>query len=197
MRGRTNTRTRSQHHAHLPPPLNLNRAKEKVAVPLCFFSAESVAGLNGVHPRCAILKLPIMKTHLLRSILLVATLASLLPLSAAAAAPGNPGIAYSRPVGSVERYGQPLFTRGSPVSHVERALGAPYRKLSDDVWVYTNFHGESHVSDLAHGQDCSTLLVTFTNGRVSDLNLINERAQQIIAARLRAKASETTQIAAK
>jgi hypothetical protein len=124
-----------------------------------------------------------------------ATFAALALVPASAKPSAKP--AYVHPVGEVERFGHTIVARGFSVSQVERSLGGPMRKLNDDVWVYTSFRGESGDSAPRLDDDCSTLLITFTAGRVSNLELVNDRAEKIIAARLRARTSDNVQVAAK
>ena len=102
--------------------------------------------------------------------------------------------AYSHSVGSVERYGNTLVARGYAMHNVERSLGAPHLKLSADVWAYYQINaGYAQSAD----DDCTTLLITFVQGRVTDLKLINDRAKKIYVAQLRTKATDKTQVAAK
>ena len=102
--------------------------------------------------------------------------------------------ALSHPVGSVARFGNIVVTRGSSVSDVATSLGWPHSKLSAHVWAYKGFNGgsEQHRDD-----DCSTLLVTFVEGRVVDLKLVNDRAEKVLAARLSTNAPDKIQVAAK
>ena len=133
-----------------------------------------------------------MKTRLSSRLLLAAALAPFALTPAVAAPQAKPAAAH--PVTSVERLGCAAVTRGMPLHEVERSLGAPRRKLSETVWVYRNFNaGFAQSPD----DDCSTLVVTFTNGKVSDLQLVNDRAEIIFAARIEAKANAKLQVAAK
>ena len=133
-----------------------------------------------------------MKTRLSSLLLLAATLAPFALTPALAAPQAKP--AASHAVTSVERLGSAAVTRGTLLLEVERSLGAPRRKLSETVWIYRNFSGGSAQ---APDDDCSTLVVTFTNGKVSDLQLVNDRAEIIFAARAEAKANAKLQVAAK
>ncbi len=104
--------------------------------------------------------------------------------------------AFSHPVKSVERFGENTIVRGSKVIAVVQALGQPHHKLSPEVWVYLNFNGghEQPATD-----NCTTLLVTFTDGSVDDLQLVNQRAEKIFAARMNlgVNANVKVQVAAK
>ena len=133
-----------------------------------------------------------MKTRLASRLLLATALAPFALAPAFAAPPAAQ--AFAHPVMSVERSGSAAITRGMALHEVQQALGAPRRKLSEDVWVYRNFNaGHAQAPD----DDCSTLVVTFTNGKVSDLQLVNDRAEIIFAARAEAKANAKLQVAAK
>ena len=102
--------------------------------------------------------------------------------------------AFSHPVGSVERFGNTLAVRGTAMWRVEHALGTPNHKLSENVWAYRHFNaGSAQPGD----DDCSTLLVTFTDGRVSHIELINDRAEINYATRLQPKPDDRFQVAAK
>ena len=102
--------------------------------------------------------------------------------------------AYTHPVRVVERLGRAPITRGSTAVEVVQSLGQPKRKLSESMWVYRNYDaGFAQLPD----DDCTTLLVTFANGKVSDLQLINDRAEIIFAARIEAKTNARLQVAAK
>jgi hypothetical protein len=100
--------------------------------------------------------------------------------------------AYSHPVGLVERRGDTVVARGDTMSAVRTTLGIP-DLLSDDVWTYHNFDGGSAQS---RHDDCSILLLTFTQGRVSNIELVNERAKANVVARLRVRPSDNAQFAA-
>ena len=65
---------------------------------------------------------------------------------------------------------------------VMRNLGEPARKLSATVWAYPRYHGGA-----AHpaSDDCSVLLITFVAGTVADLQLVNARAEVIVAQRIK------------
>jgi hypothetical protein len=118
-----------------------------------------------------------MKTHI--SILVFATL--LAAASSLAAASKSPS-AFVHSVRSVEHRDYTIV-RGDASSLVLEALGAPARKLDGNVWIYPGFNaGAAQSKD----DDCSTLMVTFTNGRVSDLKLVNDRAVAVIARRIEA-----------
>jgi outer membrane protein assembly factor BamE (lipoprotein component of BamABCDE complex) len=92
--------------------------------------------------------------------------------------------AHAHSVTFVERNSSNSVARGSSRSEVQTALGQPATKLSDDVWVYSNFSAP-YPPDAA--DDCNLLMITFTGGQVTDIKLVNDRARKIYAARIRAK----------
>jgi|CZKI01.1.fsa_nt_gi hypothetical protein len=56
-------------------------------------------------------------------------------------------------------------------------------QLTPDVWVYTGYHANN--SNTANSQGCETVVITFSNDRVSDLQLVNKPAFAAIAATLK------------
>lgn len=115
---------------------------------------------------------------------LAALLTLVLPLSACALA----NSASTAPSASracafhVDTVRQPTggeITRGTTQLTVRRLMGPALRELSPDVWAYADYHPHG-----AAGQDhgCDTLLITFTRGQVSDLQVVNRAAAEIIAA---------------
>lgn len=92
--------------------------------------------------------------------------------------------AYSHPVGAVERSSSSTIIRGTLVIEVYQSLGMPAEKLGPDMWVYHGFN--AGVAQSRH-DDCTNLVVTFVNGRISDLQLVNDRAVAVFAQRMEAK----------
>jgi hypothetical protein len=134
-----------------------------------------------------------MKTPPLRLLLLSLLSAAASPLAFAAPAP-KPPVAHAHPVKFGERNSSHTVSRDSTRRQVESALGLPASKLSDDVWLYLNF-----VVAGSNGcpYQCDRLMITFTAGRVSDIKVVNKQAEQIYAARIKARAAEETKLAAK
>lgn len=114
--------------------------------------------------------------------LLLAVLASAAVSPTFAASAIQPASAH--PVGAVERSSSSSIVRGTPAIEVYLALGNPIEKLGNDVWVYRHFN--AGVAQSRH-DDCDTLMVTFVDGRVSDLRLVNDRALVVLAKRIDAK----------
>lgn len=102
---------------------------------------------------------------------------------AASPRPEAPAKAYTVTV--VERYNTPIVERGMTDHAVQRVIGEPSRRLDRHTWVYHYFRALPE--RLPVGDDCHTLLVVFTEGKVSDLKLINPSAQKIIASNLQAR----------
>jgi hypothetical protein len=132
-----------------------------------------------------------MKSSVSSPLALTAILALSAFTPAFAAPAGKP--AATHPVIMVDHAGNNI-TRGTGISEVLRILGMPNRKLTADVWAYANFSGgqAQHPKD-----DCGTLLLRFRHGRVSDIRLVNDRAEKIYAAQLRATVPASGQVAAK
>jgi hypothetical protein len=110
--------------------------------------------------------------HVLFLLLAVLAAASAGPLSA------EPAKAYR--LGAVERYGVKAIRPNVSSRKVLAYLGQPDQKLSSDIWVYRKL---PHRRNPAHEADCTTLLVHFSQNRVSDLQKVNETAVGLIAAR--------------
>jgi hypothetical protein len=118
-----------------------------------------------------------MKTHI--SILVFATL---LAAAGSLAAASMSETAHAYRVSSADGSGDRIV-RGHTSSAVLESLYHPSWKLGDDVWVYRGFKA---VGDQTRDAACSTLVITFTNGRVSDLMLVNDRALAVITKRIEA-----------
>jgi hypothetical protein len=103
---------------------------------------------------------------------------------AATAPKENPPIMH--PVKAVARAGIVVVTPGMSAYEVGKFLGAPKRKIGTDIWVYTGFDGGS---EQARTDDSSVLLITFTDGAVSEIRLVNPRAEKAIAAHFDEKAN--------
>lgn len=126
-----------------------------------------------------------------------ATLLSLLLVlaTAAHAAPAkSPQSPYGFNVDAVRLPYQAELTDGATQLTVLMRLGTPQRKLSPDVWVYPGFYPA--VPEGQSDRGCDTLVVTFTDGRVTDLKIMNHSATVVVAANLK-KMSETTLVAKK
>lgn len=121
-----------------------------------------------------------MRTHASLALVLAA-LATAAVSSTFAAPAAKPARAH--PVGAVERSSSATIVPGSPVIAVYQTLGAPTGKLDNDVWVYRGFNAGAAQS---RHDDCDTLMVSFVNGRVSDLRLVNDRALVVLAQRIEA-----------
>lgn len=71
---------------------------------------------------------------------------------------------------------------GLAQSAVARYLGSAHRKLSRNVWLYHNFFADS---EEANARGCSKLLLTFADGKLVELKIVNVAAVKLIAADLR------------
>ncbi|HEX2099769.1 MAG TPA: hypothetical protein VHF69_03840 [Candidatus Synoicihabitans sp.] len=102
-----------------------------------------------------------------------------LPLvSSTAAAPSNetPSMAYSVKTVHLGQNGTTIV-EGTSRMTVLRTLGASYRKLPNDTWLY---HGFTSSHPLAEAQGCNQLVITFSRGKVTDLKLVNRTGAVLI-----------------
>lgn len=76
----------------------------------------------------------------------------------------------------------PALRRGALAADVVAALGDPAVRLSRDVWVYWN-HRTDQVALQQQGFD--TLVVAFTQGRVTNLRLVTHQSVEALMLRLR------------
>ena len=117
-----------------------------------------------------------MKTSLL--VLLVALSASS-ALATSPAAPASTPFAYT--VSAIPQPNQADISLGATRTTVRRMMGPPLRQLAANVWAYAGYHPDV-AAEQEHG--CNTLIITFTDGRVSDLKIANPHAASLIAASL-------------
>jgi hypothetical protein len=123
-----------------------------------------------------------MNTHPVSAIILAATLclSASIPLSAASQ-PDLPVAFHVQSVNVVSR-GNMTIARGSDARDVFFAMKYKNReRLASGVWVFSDFHADSG-AQIAQG--CRSVVVTFENNRVIDLQLVNQSAKSSIAARL-------------
>lgn len=118
-----------------------------------------------------------MKTNVSSLTLLVAALGCFLAASLQAAPQSPPATAYA--VDHINRDGANVVMVGTSDSTVCRWLGTPDRKIGNDVWVYNHFRASL---EEAQENDCRTLLLTVTNGKVGQILIVNDRAFASIAA---------------
>jgi outer membrane protein assembly factor BamE (lipoprotein component of BamABCDE complex) len=124
-----------------------------------------------------LIETPIMKTRI-SILLLLATFT--LPFSTSVAATVSNDMisaAYSVSAVDVDRNGTSI-ARGTTRMTVLRLLGASYRKLSEDTWMY---HGFSSSYGPANRQSCNQLVITFAKGKVTDIALVNRDTALLIA----------------
>jgi len=106
--------------------------------------------------------------------------------SSVLAAPSSATAAASTPFGfNVDKIVQPIndeIARGATEMTVLHMMGTAMSKLSPNVWVYFGYH-----PIVADGQNrgCDTMVITFVDGKVSDLKIVNARATMVIAANLK------------
>lgn len=95
-------------------------------------------------------------------------------------------------VGKVNVSDNTNLERGATEMTVRRLLGSPVKELSPDVWIYSGFQPD--VPEHTQSYGCDNLLVTFADGKVVDLKMVNLRATEVIAANLN-RAGAVQQIA--
>ncbi len=84
--------------------------------------------------------------------------------------------------------------RGTDRGDVAFAMKYKVRQeLSHDVWAYTGYRADL---PLANARDCGTVIITFVNDQVADLQLVNKPAVAVIAMNLKAS-SPTRNLASK
>lgn len=112
--------------------------------------------------------------------LLVALSSSVLAASSSATAAASAPFGFN--LGKIVQPNNDEIARGATEMTVLRVMGTAMSKLAPNVWVYYGYHPV-----VADGQDrgCDTLLITFADGKVSDLKLVNARATAVIATNLK------------
>jgi hypothetical protein len=118
------------------------------------------------------------------SVLILAAALSASTFSPIFALPQNDApIAYSVRTVIATSNGNMKVERGMTREDVSFAMRYKTREqLSSNVWVYTGFHAEN--SDLANDKGCGTVVITFSNDRVADLQLLNKPAVSATAENL-------------
>jgi hypothetical protein len=128
-----------------------------------------------------------MKTLLPSLLILAAALgaSALVPLSAGAQ--NIPASAYAAKTVASAFSGYEKISCGATLDTVFRVLGSPRRAPSSDVWVYHHYH-----ADLARAneQGCDTVVITFVQGKVAAMTLVNHSAVNLIMANLKLGQSE-------
>ena len=114
------------------------------------------------------------------SVLAFLTAVSTLAVAPLSAAPSD-AIPFGVGINQVNCYANAPIARGATKLAVLRVLGAGYRALSPDVWVYQNRHADS---EAANAKGCDVLVLTFVDGQVAELKVVNSRAVALIASSL-------------
>lgn len=99
--------------------------------------------------------------------------------------------AVAYPVSKIVEGETPLVTVGVAQTEVRHQLGRPDRRIWPNTWIYDGF-----TADLARARadGCNTLVVTFEEGRVADLKLINPRGTRVLLASTRQGDHERKQV---
>ncbi len=112
-----------------------------------------------------------MKTKLLRSLVLTAAIA----VGSFASEPFRPFVLNVAP--------------GSSPAMVQKALGLPSAVLRKDIWVYFDF---SKPNPNAANPAFDTLVVAFTDGRVTDVKITDGRVVRQLLAQQQAHAAKSS-----
>lgn len=114
------------------------------------------------------------------AVLFSAAVTSAAWMSTVSGAPGSHPLMMR--VDQIERQGIAVVHIGTPEAAVWDRLGRPEQWLSDNVWVYRNYHSDQPA---AMDHACRTLLIRFEGHRVAGISLLNEQAHRVVAKRLR------------
>ena len=124
-----------------------------------------------------------MKTRINSVLILAATLSVSALTSLSAASNNDFPVAYPVNTLTASAQGGEQISRGTPRGDVSWAMRFKSRQeLSPDIWVYSGYHADL---DLANQQDCGTLVITFANNKVADMQLVNKSAITVIASNLK------------
>jgi hypothetical protein len=124
-----------------------------------------------------------MKTRLNSVLILAAALSASALVSVSAASNNNLPVAFSVNTLTASAQGGEQISRGTSRGDVAYAMRLKARQeLSPDVWVYSGYHADL---DLANQQNCGTLVITFADNKVADIQLVNGPAAVIIASNLK------------
>jgi hypothetical protein len=120
-----------------------------------------------------------MKTRIASILVLAAALSTSASLPLSAASNENSPAGYS--VSSVDfPYSWTTqIARGTSQETVSSVMGQPFQTVSPDVWIYHGYRADLNGAD-EHG--CDIMVITFAQGKVADLKLVNGSAARIIAA---------------
>lgn len=114
-------------------------------------------------------------------------------LTPASAAPATTS-PYGFRVSTVQQSGIPIVERGTTAFTVRNRLGEPQRKLDGNNWVYYRFHP---VPSQGARDNCCTLIITFADGQVSKMRLVNPAGASAIAASLTPRSETRGRLASK
>jgi len=73
------------------------------------------------------------------------------------------------------------IARGATEWMVRETLGVPTKCITPAVWLYYGFHANQ---ELPNDPGCKILMISYANGRVADLKLINPTGAEVIATNL-------------
>ena len=131
-----------------------------------------------------------MDTRAVSALILATTLAVFASVSMSAASLAARPAAVPLQTVTVESNGDMKIERGMYRGDLSYAMECGNRaELTPDVWFFSGFHSSSGAAIV---QECGSVVVTFANGIVVDLQLVNQTAVASIAANLKFGSSALT-----
>ena len=126
-----------------------------------------------------------MNTRIASALILAAVLSVSSSTTSFASSKSDSPIGYPVNTVTASSNGDIKIVRGMSRGDVSWAMKyKSHEELSPDVWVFSGFHANL---DQANDQECGTLVITFANDRVVNLQLVNKPAVSAIAANLRVR----------
>lgn len=124
-----------------------------------------------------------MNTRPASALILAAVLSVSTSIQSFAASKNDSPIGYPVNTVTATSNGDVKIVRGMYRGDVSWAMRyKSHEELSPDVWVFSGFHANL---DQANDQECGTLVITFANNKVVNLQLVNRPAVSALAANLR------------
>jgi len=125
-----------------------------------------------------------MNARTVSALILVAGLSLAASAPLFAASPNEVPTAFTVRTLIATSNGDMKIQRGMDRGDVSYAMKYKVRQeLSHDVWAYAGYHTDLPLAD---ARDCRTVVITFVNDQVADLQLVNKPAVAVIAMNLKA-----------
>jgi hypothetical protein len=137
---------------------------------------------------------PTMNARTVSALVLVAGLSLAASAPLFAASPNEVPTSFTVRTLTASSNGDMKIQRGTDRGDVSFAMKYKTRQeLSHDVWAYSGCHTDLA---MANDRDCNTVVITFVNDYVANLQLVNKSAVAVIAMNLKAN-SPTRNLASK